>query len=212
MKYISLLLSFAFSTIIFAQNDFEGTIINKIEYEDIAEEMQAMQSMLPAESTTEIKDGMSKTVTNSAMSNVTVISNSETGEILMLQSAMGNKIATRMSPEAIKKQQEESKIKVEYNDETKEILGYKCKKAIITSDGAETEVYYTTELPSVSTNGQPNGIPGFPMQTIVSNDFFTMISTVSEIKKGKIKKIKMDIPSDYKEMTIEEIMKSQGGM
>lgn len=91
MKYISLLLSFAFSTIIFAQNDFEGTIINKIEYEDIAEEMQAMQSMLPAESTTEIKDGMSKTVTNSAMSNVTVISNSETGEILMLQSAMGNK-------------------------------------------------------------------------------------------------------------------------
>lgn len=212
MKYISIFLCLLMSTVLFAQDDFEGTIINKIEYEDLAEEMAAMKSMLPAESVTEIKEGMAKTVTNSPMSNTTVISDTESGAILMLQSTMGNNIAIRMNQEEIAKEQESKNVEVEYTEESKEILGYQCKKAIVTTDGIDTEIYYTKELPSFSTNGQPNGIDGFPMQTIVSNDYFTMTSTVSEIRKEKVKKIKMEVPSDYKEMTMEELKKMQGGM
>ncbi len=211
MKKISLLLSFLISfSVLFAQDAFEGTLLMKMEYEDLSEEMKPMLSLFPSASTVEVKDGISKSVTKDGMGGEMIIfSNGTTGEILTLQNSMGNKVAVLSTKEDLEKQQEG--VKIEHSEETKEILGYTCKQATITANGVETVVFYTTELPNFSANLK-NGIDGFPLQTIMTTDVFTVISTVTEIKKEKVKKIVMEIPSDYKVLTVEEAKQMQGGM
>ena len=115
---------------------------------------------------------------------------------------MGQKYATKMTSDDIK---DEDKPEIEYTEETKDILGYTCKKAIATDkEGNEVEVYYTEEI-DVKVSSSVDGIKGFPMQVIITQDMFTMTQTVTEIKKGKVKKIKMEVPSDFELKTIEEL-------
>lgn len=211
MKNLSFVLAFLVSGILFAQKTFEGEITFKIEYEDLSEQMAPYKSMLPKGSVVFVKETISKVVTPNGMGGETVvISNSETGDILTLMNQMGNKIAMKTnSKEAI----DEADFKVDYIDESKEILGYKCKKAVVTSpDGNEVEMFYTEELENIKLNANTAKVKGFPMQIIMSQEMFTMVQTVDKIDKKKVKKIKMDIPSDYVLKTMEELKKMSGGM
>lgn len=194
----------------FAQ-DFEGTITYQMVYENLSPQIKPMAGMLPKSSTVNVKGELSKTTTPNAMGGeINVIINSATGETLTLMDLVGQKYATKMTPENIK---DEDKPEIEYTEETKEILGYMCKKAIaIDKKGNEIEVYYTEEI-DVKVSSSVDGIKGFPMQVIINQNMFTMTQTVTDIKKGKVKKIKMDVPSDFTLKTIEELQKmGAGGM
>ncbi len=191
--------------------DFEGTITYKMVYENLSPQIKPMAGMLPKSSTVNVKGELSKTTTPNAMGGeINVIINSATGETLTLMDLVGQKYATKMTPEDIK---DEDKPEIEYTEETKEILGYMCKKAIaIDKKGNEIEVYYTEEI-DVKVSSSVDGIKGFPMQVIINQNMFTMTQTVTDIKKGKVKKIKMDVPSDFTLKTIEELQKmGAGGM
>jgi len=115
-----------------------------------------------------------------------------------------------MNPEDIK---EEDKPEIEYTEETKEIMGYTCKKAIATDkDNNEIEVFYTEEI-DAKVSSSVDGIKGFPMQVVISQDMFTMTQTVTKIDEGRVKKIKMEVPSDFELKTLEELQKmGAGGM
>ena len=194
----------------FAQ-DFEGTITYQMVYENLSPQIKPMAGMLPKSSTVNVKGELSKTTTPNAMGGeINVIINSATGETLTLMDLVGQKYATKMTPENIK---DEDKPEIEYTEETKEILGYMCKKAIaIDKKGNEIEVYYTEEI-DVKVSSSVDGIKGFPMQVIINQNMFTMTQTVTDIKKGKVKKIKMDVPSGFTLKTIEELQKmGAGGM
>lgn len=212
MKKISFVLALLLSTTIFAQ-DFQGTLSFKISYDDMSDQMKAMESMLPKGSKIEVRDGISRATTPNGMGGSTIIlTNNSTGDMITLTDMMGNKIAMKTN---MKDLQTENKPEIEYLDETKEILGYKCKKAIVTiSDGeneSEIELFYTEELDYISITPVTEGLKGMLMEMTVSQEFFTMTQTITEVKKGKVKKIKMEIPSDYQEMTQEELIKLSGG-
>lgn len=213
MKKISLLLALIFSIGLFAQDDFSGIISYEISYEDMNDQMKQMESMLPKSMTVEIKDGMSKTIQPNAMGGETiVISDNNSGESLTLMNMMGNKIALKTEKEDLEDAQEENDIEIEYLDETMEIAGYECKKALITAnDGSEVVVYYTNELPSANVSSNIKQIDGFPMQMEISQEMFTMITKVTEVNETKVKKIKMEVPSDYDLKTKEELQKMMGG-
>ncbi|MEQ8908846.1 MAG: DUF4412 domain-containing protein [Vicingaceae bacterium] len=216
MRTLTLTFALLFSVITFAQKDFEGVIQYEISYDDMNDQMKAMESMLPSEMTVEVKDGMAKTTQPNPMGSETiVISNNETGETMTLMDMMGNKIALKTTAEDVEKQQEEVDVEIEYTDETQEIAGYECKKAIVTGeDGSEAIVYYTEELPGAKV-GNVNQVKGFPMKMEISQEMFTMITTVTKVEKKKVKKIKMEVPSDYSLKTQEElqqIMQGGGGM
>jgi len=211
MKNLILTITFLFSSVFLIAQDFEGTISYEMVYENLSPQIKPMAGMLPKSSSVDVKGELSKTTTPNAMGGeINVIINSTTGETLTLMNLMGQKYATKMTPEDVK---EEDKPKIEYTEDTKEILGYVCKKAIATDqDGNEIEVYYTEEI-DVKVSSSINGVKGFPMQVIISQDMFTMTQTVTEIKKGKVKKIKMEVPSDFELKTIEELQKmGSGGM
>lgn len=210
MKKLSLILAFLTSSILFAQNDFEGLIQFEMKYENLSDEIKPMESMLPKSISIEVKENMSKTITPNAMGGeTTILSNSESGETITLMNMMGMKYAIKSNSNDKKP---EDKPEVELVDETKEILGYTCKKAIITDkDGNETEIFYSEELNDVSFSGNVEGINGFPMETIISQEMFTMIQTASKIEKKKIKKIKLEVPSEFEVKTLEELQKIMGG-
>ncbi|MBL4706842.1 MAG: DUF4412 domain-containing protein [Flavobacteriales bacterium] len=210
MKKLSLILALLASSILFAQDNFEGLVQFEMKYENLSEEIKPMMSMLPKSTTIEFKDGISRSVTPNAMGGETIIlSNSESGETITLINMMGKKYALKSNTNDTK---EDNKPEVELIDETKEVLGYKCKKAIVTDkEGNETEIYYSEELNNINFSGNVEEINGFPMQTSISQDMFTMIQTVSSIDKKKTKKIKLEIPSDYTLTTVEELQKMMGG-
>lgn len=211
MKNLTLALTFLISSIsIFAQ-DFEGTITYEMVYENLSPQIKPQAGMLPKSAVLDVKGELSKTTTPNAMGGETVIiQNTSTEETLQLMNMMGMKIAVKMTAEQKKELQGDEKPEIELTDETKEILGYTCKKAIVTDkDNNEVEVYYTDEIDAKSSSSI-EGIKGFPMQIIVVQDMFTLTQTVTEVKKGKVKKIKMVIPSDFELKTIEELKEMMG--
>ena len=148
-----------------------------------------------------------------AMMNVTTISNEVSGEILMLMSGMIGQNAIKSSLKELEAQNpDKPKLDVALLDETKEIQGYKCKKAILTDeDGGESTFWYTDEI-VVSKKGQSylnEDVPGFPMQYDLNNNDIKMTMTVIALDKKLDKKIAkmfdMEIPEGYKEMTMEEL-------
>ena len=209
MKKITLSILCALSSFLLLAQDFSGTITYEMVYENLSPQIKPMAGMLPKSSITEVRDGLSKTSTPNPMGGeVTVIVNSETGDILTLMNVMGQKYATKASSNDVK---DEDKPEIEYSEDTKEILGYACKKAVATDkNGNEVEVYYTKDI-DVKVSSSVDGIDGFPMQVIVVNDMFTMTQTVTQIDEGKVKKIKMEVPSDYEVKTLEELQKMQAG-
>ncbi len=140
----------------------------------------------------------------------------ESGEALILMSGMMGNTAVPTTTEAMAKENdavETPELDIELVNETKEILGYVCKKAIITDeDGNETITWYSEEL-NVNTKGQSyhmEQIPGFPLEFTQSANGMSMAFTAAEIetkidKKKKKELFSVEIPEGYTEMTPEEL-------
>lgn len=132
-------------------------------------------------------------------------------ETLTLMSGMMGKIATSTKLEEID-QEEAPKFDVELIDETKEIAGLQCKKAIVTTEeGDELEMWYTNDIVIKDKRGlsmvNQNGIPGFPVEFSMQQGPMLMSFTLTAYdKKIKDKSVfDMTIPEGYVEKTAEEL-------
>ena len=211
MKKLNLIILLFISSLIYAQNDFEGVIKYSIAYEDLSEEVKAYESMLPKETTFEIKDEMTKvTIPNAMGGEMIVISDVKSGKSLVLQNVMGNKIAIKSAYEDLK---EEERPVIEYIDEEKEIAGYNCKKAIMKINGMESVIYYTEDIKGYPVSDKDYQLKGMAVQTIEEMDgAYTKIITLKSIEKVKVKAFKLDIPEGYTEMSLEQIREMGMGM
>jgi GLPGLI family protein len=106
---------------------------------------------------------------------------------------------------------------VELVNETKEIMGYKCKKAIITTaDDQESVVWYTEEIVPDYRSGQYlyEEIPGVPLQMEATWGKMHMTMVAFEYKK-KLKKpeklFDMEVPNGYTLRTAEEMKAMRQG-
>jgi GLPGLI family protein len=96
-----------------------------------------------------------------------------------------------------------------YTDETKTILGYKCKKAIgKLSDGTSFTVWYTTDLVPENKDFQyvNRSLPGLAMQyeSNMSGNL-TVTYTVSKINFNPVPASKFDLPKNgYRILSYEE--------
>lgn len=134
-------------------------------------------------------------------------------EALTLSSGMMGKTATKMSlKEMREKNKDEKAPAVKLVDGTKEIAGFKCKKAIVTTEeGLEVEVWYTDEIkvPNASDmNMGYKGIPGFPAEWSIQKGPMNMLFTMTKYEpKVKTEKGFFDlvIPEGYKEVSLEDL-------
>jgi GLPGLI family protein len=149
-----------------------------------------------------------------SMMTVTTITDETSKDVLMLMSGMMGNIAVKSNlSEYEDSREEQPKFEVSFTDETKDFLGYTCKKAVLTSeDGLESVFWYTEEI-MASKKGQSylnEEIPGFPMQFELNNQGMKMSMTVTALEEKLEKKkssslFDMTIPAGYKEMTMEEL-------
>lgn len=201
----------------------EGHVKYKIEVSTENPDMEMVVGMMQG-STLDIyfKEKMTRAeMKMGSMMNITTISNEKSGEILMLMSGMIGKKAISTSTEELQGETEVEKptYEVELVDETKEIAGYSCKKAILTDEDGNENIFWYTEEIEVSKKGQSylnENVPGYPMQYEINNNGFVMGMTVTEIKeelsKAELKLFNMDIPDGYAEMTMEELQQMGMGM
>jgi GLPGLI family protein len=137
----------------------------------------------------------------------TTISNSATGEMLTLMDGMMGKFATKsnMNDEV----EAEEAIEFEFVNETRQILGYTCYKALFSAeDGAEAVYWYTKDLtpPSMNNGYFQKSIPGMPLSFEVTAPEIKMefiaVDIQTKLKKGD-KNFNMTIPEGYQKMDME---------
>lgn len=187
---------------LFAQ-EFEGFVVYDLTYE-LSDEMQGYEAMLPKQTKMEYRGDISRSITESpSMGGSTIVlTNNETKETLTLLDNGGQKLALRSSFN-----QEEDETEYTETNEEKEILGYSCKVVEKKIQDAAIRICVTKELPVLNTESSRK-VDGFPLQIEIEAPQMTKIQTVSEVIEGKIQKIKFEVPSGYKEMSIEEYQKS----
>ncbi len=208
-KLFLILFLFVFGNAVGQKLISEGKVVFEITYPDMELDNQ-MSAMLPTESTVYFKGGMSRTEIpiGMGMSSSTIV-NSKSGVITQLMDMMGTKSAV-----VIKESDGKSKdYKFSYPPGTKQIAGYTCKRAIITSkDSMSFEIYYTDQIVAMSaTSKEWKELKGFPMEYVLNSGGFNMKMTAKTVSSEKVSDELFKVPPDYKIMTEEEFKKMMGG-
>jgi hypothetical protein len=197
---------------------FQGTITYSITPVGTVE--PALAAQLPKSSTMSIKETKSKTETAQGPAVITEITNGTTKVYTILLDMPTGKYCLKLTEDSIRKGLDKKlTATVKFEDSTKVIAGYTCKKAVLTFkdvDGTETTetIFYTEEIggKDFNFNNEYYLIPGLMMEYIKNAGMdITLKYTVSEVKKGKISDKIFMTPDDFKELTPEEAKKIFGG-
>jgi GLPGLI family protein len=176
---------------------------------DMAMAIGAMQgskmilSFAPGKSRSEVSMG--------TMGTMVTIADEKAKKTLALVDMMGMKYAIQSDADAADKEPEtaEPSYNVEITNETKMIMGYKCTKAIMTSEDAGViTVWFTKEI-NAYTGGQryyTSDMPGFPMALSMSqNEMVVDMTAVNVEKKADKALFDMKVPEGYEVKTAEEM-------
>lgn len=205
-----------FSTLSLTAQITEGNVKYKVDVTTTNPELEMQLAMLQG-STFEMffqGDMTRSEMSMGSMMKITTITNTKEQNSLMLMSGMMGNTAVKMGAEDLKKGEEKvDGAEITLVDETKEIQGYKCKKAISTNeDGQESVIWYSEEI-VVNKLGQSylnNQVPGFPLEFEINQGEvkMTMVSTEfnKKLDKKKVKELfDTAIPEGYTEMTPEQL-------
>ena len=204
---------FSFQT--FAK-EFKGVITFKITVEGSAV-TDEMKTMMPKTMTMTIKGNKSRSEMIMSMGKTISISDGDAKTAITLMDMMGQKIAIQSNYEEIMKDMAESpEAKVEVTSETKDILGYVCKKAIITipEEDMEIIIYFTEELGSKElnfSNPQFKDINGLMLEFEIPNEMFNMHFSAVSVEKKNVDDSEFAIPEGYQIKTKEEMKGMFGG-
>lgn len=217
MKKILLVLSVAicFAINSNAQKNFEGSVTYAISFENSGLPPEALAMFKGAESVVYIKGDKRRVDMNTAMQNTSSVSDLKAKTTVMTMDVMGQKYLIKMNEADLKKEKESAPATtIKYIDETKEIAGYKCKKAEVTSkskDGKENTVvvFYTDEIPTNDLKNTFEGLKGFALEYSIYQGGIQMTFSTKSISKDAIADSKFELPKEgYKETTLEELQKS----
>jgi GLPGLI family protein len=156
-----------------------------------------------------------------AMMNITSITDENSGNVLMLMGGMMGKNAVQTTIAETEKSNTENmpKYDVTFSDETKVIEGYNCKKAILTDEEGNENIFWYTEEIMMSKKGQNylnEEIPGMAMQYDMNNGGLKMTLTVTKVETTLDKKtsktlFQTAIPDGYNVMTMDQLKMMGGG-
>ena len=200
----------------------EGNVKYSIDMSSTNPELQMQLAMMQG-STFELsfKDDLTRSEMNmGTMMKIVTITNEKSEGALMLMSGMMGNTAVKMGAEDLKKSTDDApEAEVTLTDETKEIQGFKCKKAVVTNEeGTESVVWYSEEIivNKLGQNYLNSKVPGFPLEFELNQGEMKMTMTSTEFNKKLDKKLvktmfDTTIPEGYTEMSPEELS-GMGGM
>jgi GLPGLI family protein len=204
---------FSFQTL---AKEFKGVVTYKITVEGSGV-TDDMKNMMPKTMTMTIMGNKARSEMIMSMGKTISITDGDTKETVTLMDMMGQKIAIKSNADEIKTELDKApKVKVEVTGETKDILGYTCKKAVVTNleDDSEFYVYFTEELGSSALNfDQPQfkDINGVMLEFEIPNEQFTMKFSAVSVEKKSVSESEFTIPEGYQIKTKEEMQGMFGG-
>lgn len=197
--------------------EFKGVITYKITVSG-SSVTDEMLTMMPKTLTLSVKGNKSRAEMVMMMGKTVSISDGDTKTSIILMDMMGQKIAIKSTQEEIQAEIDKApETSVKVTGETKEILGYTCKKAIVSFKGEDTEVivYFTDELGSQALNfdnPQFKDIDGLMLEYEIPEQEFNMQFTAISIEKTNVDDNAFTIPEGYQIKTKEEMKGMFGGM
>lgn len=205
-----------FSTLSLTAQITEGNVKYTIDMSSTNPEMQMQLAMMQGSTFELFFQGdmtRSEMSMGSLMKIVTITDAKSEGALMLMSGMMGNS-AVKMSPDDLNKGTEETPdVNVQFTEETKDIQGFKCKKAIVTDEeGTESAIWYSEEI-AVNKLGQSylnKKVPGFPLEFELNQGDMKMTMTSTEFNKKLDKKLAKTlfdttIPEGYTEMTPEQL-------
>jgi GLPGLI family protein len=208
LGFFGFLLLIGFSA--FAQKKFsEGTINYDIVINTGSTKPQAADFFDGATSTVYIKGNKSRTEMVSSLGTQSTIIDESKNSIVVLKEYGDQKYMIQMTPEDWKEANKKYEgVTFTYFNDTKEILGYTCKKAIgRLSEGTNFTVWYTPDLIPENKDFQSGNqsLPGLAMQYEASMSNLTIMYSVSKISLAPVPVAKFDLPkSGFRLMTYAE--------
>lgn len=148
-----------------------------------------------------LKGKLIRTDLESPAFNQSVIYDDNTGTAVVLKEIGANKYITTLSEAAYKKQNERFEgMQLVFENESKTILGYECKKATAKlKDGSSFSVFYATAIiPSAPENPyQFKNIPGFVLEyeSRENGKTGTITYTATKINLSPVPASRFEIPS-----------------
>lgn len=194
------------------QSITEGKVIYTITYLESDIDPQ-MLSMMPTEAVMYFTNDKTRMEMKMGMGmNLVTLTDNKLKNTTVLMDVMGNKTAMTMTEDDIKKEAKKAgEYEIVKTNETKNIAGYQCKKAIVTlKDKNQFNVWYTDQIKvsNVNWNNQFKNIDGFLMEfKMDQNSGMSMNMTAKSITAEKTPEQLFIIPEGYKKMTKDEMMK-----
>jgi len=202
----------AFANILVGQS-FEGKITFQIEYIQLPEEIQGMESMLPKTNNLYLRGEQTRSEQEVMGGSQAAIADDANKTAVVLMNMMGQKMAVMVSREEIEAAEKESApTEITYVKETKKIAGYKCSKAEIKNSetGEITTIFYTEKL-GARNHLDCKELKGFPLEYESSQNGMKMRMTATSVEKMELEDHLFTIPDDYEKLTTEEVQKMMGG-
>jgi GLPGLI family protein len=215
---LTFILLFLVSAALVAGKPFDGVITYKISYPD-SKFSEAQLNMFPKLMTVSIKGSKARTEMNVGGGTTVEIVDYMSKSKIALINMMGQKYAIKQTTAEIEKENEGQAVgTVNITNETKNIAGYNCKKAIVTTDddGVKTtfEVWFTEEMGGKEANfDNPmyKNIPGVMLEFLLKTPQVNMKLSATSIEKKSVAAKDFEIPSDYTLTTQEELRTKFGG-
>jgi len=215
---LTFILLFFISAALVAGKPFDGVITYKISYPD-SKFSEAQLNMFPKVMTVSVKGSKARTEMNVGGGTTVEILDYVAKTKVALINMMGQKFAIKQTKQEIEKENaEQPKGTVNVTNDTKNIAGYNCKKAIVTSDedGVKTtfEVWFTEEIGGKDANfDNPlyKDINGVMMEFIIKTPQITMKLSATGVEKKAVPAKDFEIPADYTLTTQEELKSKFGG-
>jgi len=215
MMVAAIIMGFATTAI---SKDFSGVITYKISYPGM-EIDASMAAMMPKMATLSIKENMSKfEISMGQMGKQIQIIDGEAKTVTTVMDMMGQKFYYVESEDEIMAEEGSGDVKVDIKDETKEIAGYECTKAVVTVTESGEEmmftVFFTEEIGSSSLNiDNPyfKEIPGAMLEFEIDTGAGTMKMEALSVDKKKLSDADFEVPEGYEKKTSAEIKQMFGG-
>ena len=222
MKKIALLflvVLFAATYTVSAQKTFSGIIEYEMKLEG-TDDPNLLGNMENMTFPVTISGNKSKSViTPNQMVAVTQIWNGDKGtRITILEITGMGKYYKKWDAEQHKEKLKLSEFSFKYENEFKDILGFKCQRVIVTTtnleDDSQTEIvmYVTKEIGSAKLNGDTPGLEGYPLEQFTPMDQLcdgcSVVSRAIKITpKKKITDVEFLLPADAKNIDDDPDMK-----
>ncbi len=208
MKFFTFSLVFLLSTVCLGQLS-EGYLQYNIDVEAIDTSLQAKQSVgMLRNSKMEIYFDANHFRVDFKMgqiSETTMILDFKKDSALSLAKTVFGSFASLTTLDDLEYAKKDSSSSIQLFDETRKILGYNCKKAVVSSKGVKTTYWYTEEI-VINTQGNEffsSELPGFPLFfSKVENGIYMeyQASNIRNTVENPNLVFSLKIPPGYKQM------------